>query len=1258
MGRVPQWSRDGSTARERRPLTDGAPGAGSRGRRSFASLTAMSLLAAGVSLPILTLAQPAGAAVTVGSNISVFPDRDMVVATGYEVGEQLLVEVVRDGVVIGTTQGPAVETAEGAGLEVNHGPLGAPQPGDCWNGFTPDIIGGDVIRVTPVDRPDAVADTMTVQDVAFTGDPVLEADGSVSVSGTATPGTDFAVEFRRDKPAPRFRRGPFVPAFEAGTNKWKATFRPSTTTSPEGLTTTQQRDIALNEASWLAVADKITETTLAELGEPGGVGAGCTGSADPNSLVGGLEPINIASGDVTFSGTAKAGVAAVSVTVGALGARDAALVTDPNGGPSTWTLTVPKADLATLPEGNVSVTPKFDTLVGAARTVVKDTIAPLAPTVSVPPGTYGAPQSVVLNKPTGETTSKVYWEIGNTAVPDPDQFSNLYTTQISVTSTQTLKGRLIDAAGNPGAVGTFDYKIGTPPAAPAGLTATESTTAAGTANLRWTAAAGATGYNVYRDSVKVNTAPLTGTSTTDKPGPGDYSYVVRAVEANGIESLDSNAATVTIAAPDVPTGLRATEGDTRVTLNWTAVAGAAKYRIYRDGTALASEPATNSFINTGLTNGTLYEYAVSALDAGGNESPRTGVVQAVPQVPADTTPPPAPAVNPATGTYTSAQTVTASNTEAGAVQRFTITAGTTPPADPTSADEVVPTAGIPVSATSTVKVASFDAAGNRSTVITRTYTITTAPPADTTPPPASTVNPPTGTYTGTQTVTATNTEAGVTHRYTVGVGTTVPADPTTASPALPAGGLAVSSSSVVKVAAFDAAGNKSVVTRTYTINPATGTTRTVNVVAEADAMVKEASPGTAFGTPTTLVSDGQELSTTGSAVHSYLRFNVTGLAAGETITGARLQVRTILNNGGTPNGPIVRRAANAASVTAAESLTWTGSTPTANTSNVGNFATVANDVVASTAVSGITGNGVVTLQLAPESTDGLLFLDRTAAAAGDKPQLILTVSGGTTPPADTTPPPAPSVNPATGTYTSAQTVTATNTEAGVTHRYTVGNGTTVPADPTTASTALPAGGLTVSTSSVVKVAAFDAAGNRSTVVQRGYIISAPPAGGTRTLVVDASADTTVRQATPTGTAGAATVLNADTQATTGNAATRETSYVRFAIPALATGESITGANLSLNVTNATADGPAIWRTATAWTEGTMTWNTGQPARSGTAAVGNYGAMALGRVSTPVSGVTAAGTVSFQLYADGSDGVDISSRETTTRPQLVLTIKTP
>ncbi|GEO33460.1 DNRLRE domain-containing protein [Cellulomonas aerilata] len=1145
-----------------------APPAAGRSRRlGVAGLGAVMALG---TLPAVTgLGTAAHAAVTIGSNISVFPNRDMVVAVGYEPGEQLLVEVLRGGAVIGTTQGPAVETPEGVGLEVNHGPLGAPLPGDCWTGFTPDIIGGDVIRVTAVGRPDAPADTMTVQDVAFSGAPVLEADGSVSVSGTATPGTDFAVEFRRDKPDPRFRRGPFNPVFEPGTNSWKATFRP-TATSAEGLSAEQQRLIALNEASWLAVADEITETTLAELGEPGGVGPGCNGTADPNSLVGGLEPINIASPDVTFSGTARAGVAAVSVTVGGLGARDAVLVVDPNGGPSTWTLAVAKADLATLPDGNVAVTPRFDTLVGATRTVLKDTVAPLAPVPSVAPGTYSATQAVALNKPAGEGTSKVYWEIGNAAVPDPDEFSNLYSGQIAVTSTQTLKGRLIDAAGNPGAVGSFAYRIGTPPAAPTGVTATESTTAAGAAVVRWNPAAGATGYNVYRNDLKVNADPLpsTATSFTDTAaGTGDHSYVVRAVEANGIESVNSNVASMTIAAPAVPAGLRATQGDARVTLNWTAATGVANYRVYRDGTALPTLVAgsASSYINTGLTNGTLYEYAITALDAGGNESARTGIVQAVPQVPADTTAPPAPSVNPATGTYTSAQTVT-----------------------------------------------------------------------------------------------ATNTEAGVTNRYTVGTGTSVPADPTTGSTALPAGGLPVSASSVVKVASFDAATNRStVVTRTYTINtppPATGP-RTLVIDANADAGVRQETPTVNNGTATSLKVDTQATDgNTATRATSYVRFAVPALASGESITGATLSL-DVTNS--TTNGPAIWRTAS----------TWTETTMTfatgqparSGTAAVGNFGTMAVGRV-STPVSGIAANSTVSFQLDPEVVDGLDFSSRETTA---RPQLTLTIgTGGTTTPApapDTTAPPAPTVNPATGTYTAAQTVTATNTEAGVTNRYTIGTGTTVPADPTTGSTALPAGGLPVSSSSVVKVASFDAATNRSTVVTRTYTINTPTTPTTRTIVVDATADAYVRQDTATtnyGTASNGTTLNVDSEYTVSTPNTRTAGYLRFTVPALQAGETITAASVSLNVTNATVNGPALWRTGTTWTENTMTWASGRPARSGTTAAGNFTSMAVGRVSTPVSGITAPGTVSFELDAEDVDGMQFSSRETTTLPQLILTIRTP
>ena len=500
---------------------------------------------------------------------------------------------------------------------------------------------------------------MTVADVDFIGAPhPVDGTNNVAVKGRSSglALADIAVEFRRDKPDPRFRRGPFVPVSTATPGEWEATFRPSTTNSAEGLTPQQQHDIALNEAAWSAVVDNVTETTLAELGEAAGVAAGCTGSADPNAIAGGYtEPVNINSGDVTLSGTAKEGVAAVSVTVGALDPKDATLSTNATG-VKTWTLTVTKTELATLPDGNVTITSSFDGLAGATRTMLKDTVAPGAPTATPLPGTYAGTQNVALNKPTGEGLSKIYWEIGaGTAANDPDQFSGVYTTQIPVSASQTIKARVIDPADNQGPIGTFTYRIGTPPPAPASLTAAEVN---GGVRLTWPAVSAATGgYNVY---LVGGTQPLNGatpvpagtTSYTHQSGLGTHSYVVRAIEGNGVESSNSPEATATVAPPGVPQGFRVTEGNAQVRLDWTSQTDAANFRVYRDGAATPIQTVAGtatSYTNTALTNGTTYEYAVSAVDAAGNESDKTGVLQATPNPPADTTAPTLTARTPAIG---------------------------------------------------------------------------------------------------------------------------------------------------------------------------------------------------------------------------------------------------------------------------------------------------------------------------------------------------------------------------------------------------------------------------------------------------------------------------------------------------------------------------------------------------------------------------------------------------------------------------------
>jgi hypothetical protein len=82
--------------------------------------------------------------------------------------------------------------------------------------------------------------------------------------------------------------------------------------------------------------------------------------------------------------------------------------------------------------------------------------------------------------------------------------------------------------------------------------------------------------------------------------------------------------------PGVPGGLSATGvSSTQINLTWTAVSGAVRYRVYRDGVpTVAAETTSPSFADLGLTPATSHSYQVTAVDGVGNESARSAVVQA------------------------------------------------------------------------------------------------------------------------------------------------------------------------------------------------------------------------------------------------------------------------------------------------------------------------------------------------------------------------------------------------------------------------------------------------------------------------------------------------------------------------------------------------------------------------------------------------------------------------------------------------------
>ena len=242
----------------------------------------------------------------------------------------------------------------------------------------------------------------------------------------------------------------------------------------------------------------------------------------------------------------------------------------------------------------------------------------------------------------------------------------------------------------------------TSPGAPTGLTPTPGNTSIA---LSWTArgsegGSGILGYNVYEgtspggeSAAPVNgTVPVTTTSyiVTGLTTGTVYYFTVKAVNAYGPSAASNEASATPVAtAPDPPRDLTATPGNTSVALTWTAPGsdgGSAilGYNVYEgttpggesttpvNGTALVT---TTSYIVTGLRNGTVYYFTVTAVNAAGS-SAASGEASATPA----TTAPGAPAgltARPGNSSVTLAWTAPGSD-GGSAIIGYNVYEGTTP----------------------------------------------------------------------------------------------------------------------------------------------------------------------------------------------------------------------------------------------------------------------------------------------------------------------------------------------------------------------------------------------------------------------------------------------------------------------------------------------------------------------------------------------------------------------------------------------------
>ena len=220
-----------------------------------------------------------------GKLISAFVSRDFVSTAGFSPDRPVIIQVVRHNVVVGTTE-PFFPGPDGI-AEVNH-------PGAaCWAGATPNIRGGDKVRV--IDGDGSVYQ-IQVADLSMAGPPTSPAPGTVVVKGTANDngvrlsidalgvelitGTanPFDYNGRRLISAPGeglIAFDPIDPVTNPTGFNWTATF--TGLTDADVLRATQQATPTL---LWLGRdPGLLTEETIYEFGEVNGPQAPCTAPA-------------------------------------------------------------------------------------------------------------------------------------------------------------------------------------------------------------------------------------------------------------------------------------------------------------------------------------------------------------------------------------------------------------------------------------------------------------------------------------------------------------------------------------------------------------------------------------------------------------------------------------------------------------------------------------------------------------------------------------------------------------------------------------------------------------------------------------------------------------------------------------------------------------------------------------------------------------------------------------------------------------------